>query len=117
MKKITGLAAAVLVCSLAATAFAGNDSKKLLSVGVTDNNQAILWPAGGSWSGNECASRAVVIIDTSTDSGRLMYQTVLAAYLAGHTVRAYWSGSPTTSPAPSQCIGSYPRVTRIEVSP
>ncbi len=110
MNKIMGIAAGALVCSLAATAFAGEDTKVLGRIAVTDDNKAYLWPATGtSWDGNECTSRAVVVIDTSTEAGRLMYQTALAAYLAGQEDKAYWSGSGAGA-----CIGSYPRVTRIE---
>lgn len=104
MKKVIGIVVGALVCSLAPTALADLSTERLRSVGVGEN-QAFLWTVG-PWDGTTCSDMGVGIIDTTTESGRLMYQTALAAYLAGQEVRGYYYS----------CIGSHPKITRVEIS-
>lgn len=105
MKKVIGMMLGTLVCSLAATAFAAESSEHVSRVGATDNNLALLVAADGAWDGGGCADNVWLAIDTSTESGRIMYQTALAAYLSGQVVKAFYSG----------CNGSNPRATRIDI--
>jgi hypothetical protein len=105
MKKVIGTMVGALVCSLAATAFADESSETVSRVAATDNNQAVLFATDGAWDGNTCGDHSHLIIDTSTESGRLMYQTGLAAYLAGKVVKAFYS----------TCSGSYPKASRIDI--
>jgi hypothetical protein len=105
MKKVIGMVVSALVCSLAPTAFAGESSERIGRIGATDSNLAVITAADGAWDGGGCADNVWLAIDTSTESGRLMYQTALAAYLAGQVVKAFYSG----------CNGSNPRATRIDI--
>jgi hypothetical protein len=105
MKKVIGIVVGALVCSLAATAFAGESTEPIGRIGVTDSNLAVLTAADGVWDGGGCADNGWLAIDTSTESGRLMYQTALTAYLAGRQIKAFYSG----------CNGSYPRAFRIDI--
>jgi hypothetical protein len=105
MKKVIGIVVGALVCSLAATAFAGESTETVGRIGATDSSQAVLTAADGAWDGGGCANNAWLLIDTSTESGRLMYQTALTAYLAGREIKAFYTG----------CDGSYPKATRIDI--
>jgi hypothetical protein len=114
MKKFSGIAVGALVCSLAASALAavpGPGTEYLSNVAVdVELGQAVLWAKDGAWNGANCSNTAVGIIDISTENGRLMYQTALAAHLAGRPVKAYYGSSP------AHCAGSYPSIVRIEFS-
>jgi hypothetical protein len=79
MKAIMGLAAGALICGVAATAFAGSDFDALATIGV-DADTGLLFPADGVWNDSPCADNGVALVDTSTDNGRLIYQTALTAY-------------------------------------
>ena len=105
MKKVIGMVVSALVCSLAATAFAGESSEHLSRLGVTDDNKAVLAVTDGAWDGGGCADNGWLIIDLSTEGGRQMYHTALAAYLAGHPVKAFYN----------TCSGSFPKASRIDV--
>lgn len=108
MKKNIGIALGVLVCSLAATAFAAESTERLTRVGAQSaTNQGVLFTTDGAWDGNLCADNSTLIIDLSTEGGRQMYRAALAAYLAGQPVKAFYS----------TCSGSYPKASRIDVMP
>jgi hypothetical protein len=107
MKKVIGIVVGALCCSLAPTASAGESTERLSRIGSTDNNQAVLAATDGAWDGGGCADNSWLIIDTSTESGRQMYHTALAAFFAGHSVKAFYS----------TCGGSYPKASRIDVVP
>jgi hypothetical protein len=106
MKKIMGIAVGALICGAAATAFAAADNDRVSRIGVT-GNVAYVWPADGAWSNISCGDTGVGTIDTSTESGRLLYQTALAAFLAQHTVKVHYSACDSDS---------YPRITRVDVA-
>lgn len=109
MKKVIGMMVGALVCSLAVTAFAAGGSPEHLSrIGMTNNNLGLLVATDGAWDGGGCADNGWLAIDTSTDNGRLMYQTALAAYLAGRVVMAYYT--------PGVCIDSNPKAERIDIA-
>jgi hypothetical protein len=105
MKTIMGLSAGALICGLAATAFAASDSDRISRIGTT-GNIAYVWPADGEWSNISCGDKGVGTIDTSSESGRLMYQTAKAAFLAQQTVKLYYSACDSDT---------YPRITRVDV--
>lgn len=105
MKKVIGIVMGALVCSLAAPASAAESTEPLNRVGMTDSAQGVLFAADGAWDGNLCANNTTLIIDTSTESGRSMYQTALAAFLAGKQVKAFYNS----------CTGSYPLALRVDI--
>jgi hypothetical protein len=106
MKKVMGIAVGALICGAAATAFAAADNDRISRIGVT-SNIGYVWPADGAWSNSSCADPGVGTIDTSTESGRLLYQTALAAFLAQHSVKVHYSTCDSNN---------YPRITRVDVA-
>lgn len=102
-----GIAVGALICGAAATAFAANDSDRIARIGIA-GNVAYLWPADGAWGNLTCPGGNFTIgsIDTSTENGRLVYQTALAAFLAQHTVKAHYTTCDSEG---------YPRITRVDV--
>lgn len=105
MKKLIGIGVGALLCALAATAVAASDTDVLYRVGVDANaNIAYLWPTDGSWSNLTCNDNGVGTVDISTEAGRLVYKTALAAHLAQHTVKVHYAA----------CAGDFPRIARID---
>jgi hypothetical protein len=105
MKKVIGTMVGALVCSLAATAFAGESTEPIGRIAALNDNRGLLTAADGSWDGGGCADNGWLAIDTSTESGRLMYQTALTAYLAGREIKAFYSG----------CLDGNPLALRIDI--
>jgi hypothetical protein len=112
MKKVIGMMLGALVCSLAATAFAAESTERLSRLGAGDGNIALLYTTDGVWDGNGisgCGSApySTLIIDLSTEGGREMYRTALAAYLAGQPVKAFYG----------TCHGGtgFPKASRIDI--
>jgi len=105
MKKVIGIVLGALLCSLAATASADESSEHLSRVGANDDNKGLLFTTDGAWDGNICSNRSTLVIDLSTEGGRQMYHTALAAYLAGKVVKAFYS----------TCSGSYPLASRVDI--
>lgn len=105
MKKVIGVLVGTLLCSLAATASSAESSERISRVATLDTNQALVVASDGAWDGNLCADNAWLVIDTTTVSGREMFNTALAAHLAGKVVKAFYS----------TCSGSFPKATRIDI--
>ena len=105
MKTVIGIVVSALLCGLATTAFAAESSERISRVAATDSNQALLVATDGAWDGNLCADNAWLVIDLTTESGRQMYRTALAAHLAGKVVKAFYN----------TCSGSFPKATRIDI--
>lgn len=115
MKKVIGIVVGALLCSLAATALADESVERISRIGVADGNIALLNAVDGSFDGNNCVnqsggSRNTLVIDISTESGRQMYHTALAAYLAGQQIKVFNSTCRT--------VGSYvwPQASRVDVA-
>ncbi len=110
MKKAIGIWVGALICSLAATAFAATNegSERLSRLGASEGNFALLFPVDESWGGTVCSNKTAMAIDLTTEAGRQMYHTALAAYLAGQPVKAFWSACHSTG---------HPKAERIDILP
>jgi hypothetical protein len=113
MKKVIGMMVGALVCSLAATAFAAESSERPLRVAASNENLAFVYATDGAWDGGVCNNNGIIYIDISTEGGRAMYQTALAAYLAGKVILAtYDVCSEAISTNPKR---GFPMARRIDI--
>jgi hypothetical protein len=99
-----------------ATAFASPASAAAIShkdfidrVAIDDHgDRAWVWAQGAAgWGSNDCAGAGPLFLDVSTDVGREVYKTALAAFLAGRKVQVSYQENV--------CVSGYKKVTRIDV--
>lgn len=111
MKKVAAVTLSLTLLSAASTALAApnNMTGHVSRLGTDANREVVyVWRDEGPWVDfNECANNTVVTIDTSTEAGKLLHKSLLAALLGGRAIKVHHRVGT--------CSGDYPLVGRVDV--
>lgn len=107
MKKSKFAMVVAALAAYSATALAAAATENVVRVGSTSTGVAFVWVEDGTVDdAPSCATATnLVVVDASTEEGKLMYRTAMAAQLAGKRVRLHFNS----------CHGDYPLATRIDM--
>ncbi|KPK89589.1 MAG: hypothetical protein AMJ94_11690 [Deltaproteobacteria bacterium SM23_61] len=110
-KMIIGVVLATMVL-FGQNAFSQETAKlERIGTSIQDPNEPVasIWKQGGNWDASKhatCPLCDVLTFDPTTEIGKTLYSTALAAFIAGKGVRVWTNG----------CYKNRPKVVRIDIA-